>query len=469
MLSQVLFADDIEAEQAFIALEEGVEILDLIEEPVVLDDEEDMALILASLDDGSGLIAAAENLGPNAAGFTGDGDLGPEGDGFLDPRVLRDFIESRGLIKCRQNEGNLILAGDTRARWTTIGETVNGDKVRGTGTKTAINSFVSDFNLILDYTALKGWVTNKIKFANYDGSDGGTAVKVTIDRAFMGYDIYHVGDTDFYIEIGRSKLDYLFESRVEFTTFFDGIHFFYTQKIPRCGQLTLHGGPFIIDSFTNHYGWAVEAFLVDWADTGFRFKYSIIDWHRSAPTLNYGNKLPDAGKITIENNPRYNFIVSQMLFGYEKKLEWPGCKLLYAYAAVLCNHDATRSPTTHGKKLNNAWYVGFTLGKLCKAFDWSLDINYQSVQAQAVPEFDLAGIGHGNAGNDLFSDAVILGLAPALARGFTNYKGWEASLLYALTDSLSMRAQAASTRPRNKSIGGDFNYVGFSMAVIFAF
>jgi len=418
----------------------------------------------------SQLLAAVDNLGPGSQGFVSEGDIapGPDGDAMLDPRVLRDFIESRGLIQCRQKEGTLTIAGDVRARWTVQGESLNGVKQRGSGTNTALDTFRSELNLFLDYTTPKAWVTNKLRWLNYDGFDGGTATKTEMDRAFIGYDIYQCGETDTYIELGRTRLDYLFESRVEFSTFFDGIHLFFTKDFPSIGAFTLHGGPFLIDSYTNHYGWVIETFINRWMGTGFSFKYSIIDWNRSEPTLNYGN-LKDSGDVAIENNPRYAFLVSQMLFGYERKLSFAHCKTMYAYAAVLCNSNARRTATTNWKKLNNAWYAGVTLGKLCKACDWSIDINYQSVQAQAVPEFDLAGIGHGNAANQLLSDAIILGLAADGAIGFTNYKGWEASLLYAMTDTLSLRAKAAHTVPRNAEIGGDFNYKVFDMSVIFAF
>ena len=64
--------------------------------------------------------------------------------------------------------------------------------------------------------------------------------------------------------------------------------------IPEIGQFTIHGGPFIVDSFTNHYAWVVETFVTKWRGTGLSFKYSIIDWHRDAPTLNYGN-VPQSG------------------------------------------------------------------------------------------------------------------------------------------------------------------------------
>lgn len=426
------------------------------------------------------LIAAVDNLGPTANGFSSEGEFGPGDDELIDPRILRDFIENRGLIATRQKCGQLTLAGDVRARWTATGEELKGIKQRGSGTDTAINLFRSEVNLFFDYATPKSWVTTKLRWSNFDGKDGGTATKVDMDRAFIGYDIYEEGDEDFYIEVGRTKLDYLFDSRLQFGSVFDGVHLYYTNQIPCLGNFVIHGGPFIVDSFTNHYGYAFETGIINWADTGFTFKYSLINWHRRAPTQYYGNNSTlnalnnKLDPFTIINNPRYRYIISQMLFVYERKVDFAGCKTFYAYGAVLMNHDAKRTVSTDYKLLNGAWYAGITLGKLCKACDWSLDINYQSVGAQAVPEFDLTGIGHGNAANVLLSDALILGLlgfpvAATDALCFTNYKGWQVSLMYALTDTLTLRSKAEWTRPLNRSIGGPFNYKNFEMAVIYAF
>lgn len=418
--------------------------------------------------DDENLIAAVDNLGPNAGGFTSEGDFGPDDEDSVDPKVLRDFIESKGLIECRQKSGRLTIAGDVRARWIATGEKVNGEKQRGTHTNTAINLFRSEVNLFFDYTAPRSWVTTKLKWVNYDGKDGGTSTRVEMERGFIGYDIYHQGKTDFYIEVGRSKLDYMFDSKVEFTALFDGIHLYYETEFCGLGPFVIHGGPFIIDSYTNHYAWVLETGFTNFFETGLGFKYSIIDWRRFAPTLNYGN-LPNSGNVFIQDNPRYRFLVSQMLIGYQRKIDFLGCKTLYIYGAVLANHDATPTRTTNFKHLNHAWYVGFTLGKLCKACDWSLDINYQSVQALAVPEFDLCGFGHGNAADLLLSDAIIQGFGPFDGVGFTNYVGPQISLLYALTDTLSLRAKAEWSRPRNREIGGDFRYKCFDMSVIYAF
>jgi len=423
-----------------------------------------------------GLIAAVDNLGPTAAGYLSEGDFGPDDEQFIDRHVLRDFVESKGLIECRQKSGLLTIAGDARARWVRASERAYDPEnnivkdvrgFNGTAKGVALNRFKSEINLFFDYVAPNSWVSTKLKWSNYDGKDGGTATKVDLDRAFLGYDVYRTDCSDFYVEVGRSKLDFMFESRVEFTSVFDGLHLYYTTCIPRVCTFIVHGGPFLIDGYTDHFVWVMEAFFKELADTPWSVKYSIIDWHRVAPTIDYGN-LKTSGESLVGKNPRYRFVVSQMILGYQRPIDIFHCKTFYAYAAVLANTAAKKSFTTNYRYLNKAWYAGFTLGKLCKACDWSLDINYQAVQAQAVPEFDLSGIGHGNGQNTLFSDAILQGFDHGSAQGFTNYKGWCASFLFAMTDSLSLRTIAQEARPYNRSIGGDFHYKSFEMSFIYA-
>jgi len=415
------------------------------------------------------LIAAVD---PVPADFTPERNFGPPDDNFVDPRVLRDFVESRGLIECRQKCGKLIIAGDVRAKWTATGERVDGIKKRGFLENKPINKYKSELNLFLDYETKCSWVSTKLKWATIDGLVG-SKLDTELDRAFIGYDIYEKGDEDFYIEIGRSRLEYIYDSRVQFSNVFDGIHFYYTNKFDCLGTFVIHGGPFIVDAASNHYAWIVETYISKWAGTGFTFKYSLIDWRREGGTIlatRIDSKLIPFTTGYIHNNPRYRFLISQAQLGYEKKIDFMGCKSLYMYGAVLANHDARKSRRFDKKPLNHAWYVGFTLGKLCKACDWSLDVNYQNVQAFAVPEFDVAGIGTGNADGTYIYDAIIasrIGLFRD-GNGFTNYKGWQISLLYAMTDTLSLRTKAEWSTPRN-GIGKPFLYKNFEMAVIYAF
>lgn len=395
-------------------------------------------------------------------------DHGPEAEDEVDPRILRDFIESRGLIACRQKCGSLTIAGDVRAKWNETAEIRDGVRVRGRGTRIPIAKYKTEFNLFMDYTDPKSWVSTKTKWSATMGIDGGTLTRTELERAFIGYDIYECGEEDFYIELGRSRLEFIFDSRVEFSSFFDGIHLFYTNEFDGLGQFVIHGGPFVVDSLTSHYAWVVETFFDEFACTGFVLKYSLINWHKHGTTFIFGNDAfptPDQ----IRDNPRYRFLISQFMLGYTGKIDFCHCKTFYAYAAVLANHDAKKNVTTNFTYANKAFYVGFTLGKLCKACDWSFDINYQYVQAQAIPEFDLSGIGHGNGENFFLSDAIIRRFPAGVGRGFTNYKGFQISLLYALTDTLSLRSKAEWSRPISRVISDDFFYKNFEISAIYAF
>lgn len=434
-------------------------------------------------------VAAIDNLGPTAVGFPADTNFGPESNFEIDPRILRDFIESRGMIECRHKTGTLTIAGDVRARWIGAGEKAvipygplagKYGAVRGAGTKTALNRFKSEFNLFMDYVAPSTWVSTKMRWSNYDGVDGGSATQTNMDRAFIGFDVFTEGPEDFYIEVGRSRLEYLFDSRVEFSSTFDGIHIYYTDVWPRIGTFVIHGGPFIVDSFTNNYAWAMETYVNRWVGTPLCLKYSLIHWRRRSTTKytgNYGTLKDNAAKdipatkpLLVIDNPRYQFLISQILFFYDGKIKIMGSpKVFYPYAAALVNHDAKRWPSAGGKLANGAWYAGVTIGKLCKACDWSLDVNYQVVGAQAVPDFDLSGIGHGNTYEMLFSDSILFNFVGERAQGFCNYRGWEASLMLALSENLSLRTKGQVSTPLNKSIGGDFFYKAFELSAIYAF
>lgn len=421
-------------------------------------------------------LAAVEGLGPAGAGFLPDTDTGPSDDDEVDSRILRDFIESRALIKTRLCSGTLTLAGDARARWMRTAERVNGVGVRGSNqNQIAQDIFKSEFNLFVDYSQPCSWVSTKLRWTVISGKDGGSATKVDLERAFLGYDFYHYGDTDLYIEMGRSRLDFIFDSRVEFSAVFDGLHLYYTQHWGNWTRAVIHGGPFLVDPVSNHYGWIIETALYEINCTGFLVKYSIIDWGRKAPTRYVGNLTDEqltavtGGDTFIKNNPRYRFQVSQVMVGWEGNPCWALGKYLYFYGAGLINTRAPKKITTDFKRVNRAWYIGFTWGKLCAGGDWSIDINYEYVQAQSIPEFDIQGIGHGNGAEVLLSDGILQKKTAANGKGFTNFKGFQYNFLYAFTDSFSVRMIYESSVPVNRGIGGDFQYQNFELSTIFAF
>ncbi|EPP30953.1 hypothetical protein CP8484711_0034A, partial [Chlamydia psittaci 84-8471/1] len=79
---------------------------------------------------------------------------------------------------------------------------------------------------------------------------------------------------------------------------------------------------------------------------------------------------------------------------------------MYVYGAYLINTLAKATATTLNEKQNKAWFVGGTVGRLRKAGDWSATIRYEYVEALAVPEIDVSGIGRGNQLKYWFAQAI---------------------------------------------------------------
>lgn len=438
------------------------------------------ALVIVS----SSLFAApGDNLGPNENNFRADREFGPEDEDDVDPKILRQFIQDQGLIESRNKEGRLIIAGDARTRFSRTTEKLRGVRQRGFNEVAQVdtNIYKNEMNLYLDYLAPTSWAETRIKFAVFAGKDGGSLTRVDLDRAFLGYEIYEDGEDEFYIEGGRNRLDVLFDSKIEFSGIFDGILITFRKNIPKIGFFDIHGGPMLVNAYANHYAWIVETSLKNILESQFSFKYSFVDWQKRGTTRFFGLRntkieeilaltTPNGFQFQLRNNPRYRFIISQFLIGYEfKPHEATFCKTSWLYIGGLINHAARRITQTGFTRQNLGWYAGYTLGKMKVAGDWSIDLNYQFVEAQAVPDFDLAGIGRGNAAGFLFADAIIQGLAPHLSVGYANYKGFEITVLYALTDSLSFKARAQKTTPVNRGIGGSFSYSNIEFGAIFAF
>ena len=95
-----------------------------------------------------------------------------------------------------------------------------------------------------------------------------------------------------------------------------------------------------------------------------------------------------------------------------------------------------------------------------KEGDWSVEIQYQYVQAQAIPEGDVSGIGRGNVLDESFTTCS--------RRGEGNYKGWRFESLYAITDNLIIDTIYEFSNAANKQIGGPHEYEKFEVETIYA-
>ena len=159
---------------------------------------------------------------------------------------------------------------------------------------------------------------------------------------------------------------------------------------------------------------------------------------------------------------------------------WFNKKLVKFYAAGLTNHLALNDPLKRAKiegqafgKQNWAWYAGASMGTVKKMFDWAIDVNFQWVQAQAVPSFDMNGIGRGNVADagliTVKNDGSGGPTTKATATGNGNFYGFMVDGTYAFTNNLVANPQLQMSWTLDKNLGPKLIYKQFEMEFIYAF
>ncbi len=371
-----------------------------------------------------------------------------------------------------KKKSELSISGDVRFEWQHITETRNDIRLRGpdafTPTKLPIsrNDFDVEFNLKFDYEYKRAWAAAHLQFDNGAGvgeNDHSCAIdpegcfasgdknRLNLKRAYMGYNVWECGDSRFDIEIGRRKFFDLFDSVIQFDSRFDGIALEWTANKLGYGDFYWYLGGFLVDERVNHFGYVTELGLLNIYDTGCYVKYSFIDWVRTGENR------------CFKNNPRgWQFRNSQVTIGrFIKPVIFGKERVTELYGAFLINHDARKRKATNFQKKNIGWYVGVIIGKLSKEGDWSFEVDYEVVQAQAVSDCDVAGIGRGNIWNESFTEPV--------RRGNANYKGINFEYLYMITDNLMIDSQIKFTTAEDAKIGGSHRYTNFEVEAIYAF
>lgn len=384
------------------------------------------------------------------------------------------------------------------------------------------NVFDVEANLYVEYRCDSGWAVTQLQFDDSMGIDGsdvkcrcapealhgsGFGDSINLKRAYLGYNVFAMDGSRFDIEIGRRPLYTIFDSEVEFLNRFDGILLKYDSNCECIADWYVHAGAFVVDQRVDHFAFVAELGLLDICDSGFDFKYSFIDWKKH--WWNNGGK----NRCNVTHSRGSNFNVSQFL-GYYHLDPSLLCAPAQFYGAVLWNTAATRGPiydeslnqdvlnkintcSHHSKKKianvdalasgesdssnsnsnsnssnsssghrrnhkrqNFAWYAGFLLGEVVSEGDWSFDVQYQYVEARAIPDEDVSGIGRGNVLNESLYQH---------GRGNTNYKGWRLQALYAVTDNLNIDARVQWSTQIKKSIGGQHSYSEYRIQTIYAF
>ncbi|HSX13976.1 MAG TPA: hypothetical protein VLE96_06125 [Chlamydiales bacterium] len=393
-----------------------------------------------------------------------------------DMDALRRWLQDKRLVTMREIGGDLSLSGEVRTEFQATSEERNGNQVRGGGGPRPMFAWDVEFNLMLDYRADRTWAAIKIEYDNDMGIRSGTFNKIRLEKAYLGARLVP-GDT-FTMdgEIGRRYLSNVFESKIEFSSVFDGALLRFSKAAPSVGDFITQLGAFVVNDRTNHYGFVVEIGALRIANVGLNLKYSIIDWDRPGGENEKDNTIIE----TQLTNLRFRYLVSQFLASYQFYPGWMGKKLVKFYGAALVNHLALSNPlATVGienqpfGKQNWGWYTGVSLGTLKKKYDWAVDANFQWVQAQAVPGFDCSGIGRGNAGGvGLYTKKADGSGGPVFrdqAVGSTNFYGFSLDGSYLFTDNMTINPLLQCSWTLDHDIGPNLMYKQFEVEFIYAF
>jgi hypothetical protein len=445
--------------------------------------------------------------------FAGEQETSRSGDEIneRDFDALRDFLKAKrgdALKEAEEAGTNVAISGDVRTEWRHMTETANGKRQRGPGARDikneiqviggayvenrtiglpiSRNDFDVEFNLYLDYETKRSWAAVQVQFDNSMGVDdngirclldpqgyhgSGYCDGLCLKNAYWGYQVWDNQCNEFYVEVGRrSNLYKVFDSKIQFLSRFDGILLHYAYKWPEMFDWYLKGAAFVIDERTNSFGYVAETGFLNIAESNVDLKYSFIYWKQG-------------GKNRCrEKDPQgFDFMNSQLTFAYHFDPEILGKKAT-AYAAVLYNHadrDAY-NPVVYlvddpesedqisifeykkfDKNQRLGWYVGFIIGKPEKEGDWSFEMMYQVIQAFAMPDNDMAGIGRGNVQHE--------SLTSLKSRGNTNFRGWKFEGLYALTNELVIDSIIEFSIADNRKIGKEHSYSKCELEVVYSF
>jgi len=394
-----------------------------------------------------------------------------------DVQGLREYLKEKREEEIAKNPpGTLTISGDVRTEWRNMTEKSRGRKLRGSGAvnlrglPVSKNDFDIECNIRFDYKTPNTWSAVQLQFDNpagvedneksceedpegYHGSGHGD--NICLKKAFMGGKAYSCGDAHLDIELGRrGNLYNVFESEIQFLSRLDGIVFKYADKWNQKFDWYWTSAGFVVDERVNHFAWITEVGLLKICDTGFGIKYSFINW----PKLGIN-------RCFVHNPDGFKFRNSQIYVEYNldpKILNIP----VQFFGAFLCNHDAYKiviERPGHRTKRNSenlGGYVGIWLNRIEKAGDWEFEVQYQIVQANAMPDDDQAGIGRGNVLDESFT---------ASRRGNTNFKGWKFEGLYALTDQITLDSIILFSWAADPRIGGTHHYSKYELEAIYAF
>lgn len=405
--------------------------------------------------------------------------------GMLEEREMQqvlDHIEAKRNLSIKEKGGQLRIGGEVRVEYNHVHYRENGAKTRETAAATVssvavgtqvipvfipYNTIDMEARLSFDYSNENSYAGLLFQFDNnagidteaypstagstsdyipsYDSRYKPTTNSIKLARSYIGYKFIDEGANQLSVEVGRQRMYDLFTSRVMFASLFDGAVVKYQNIVP-VGVFGFSGGSFLIDDRVNQYGVVAEFTLGRFLGTGAYAKYDIINWHKDQ-TL--GNQT--IGLDGTRASFKYRYLISQFMLGYRAEpASWNFSQPTNFYSGFLCNHKAIARSLTSNMKDNLGAFVGVKMGKIDKKGDWAMDLNYQYVESQAVPDNDsFVGVTRGNLKNQvLWSNSS--GLQGV---GFGNYRALQCELSYSLTDDMLLGLELTRSAQAHRNIG----------------
>lgn len=392
-----------------------------------------------------------------------------------DEEILREWLETKRIEPLSEKKAQLCISGEVRTMMRATSATRQNPSLGinqglyGSLPGFAVYDWINRVALYFDYSAYLAWAHAKVKFDNAMGSLGGTTDAVTLEEGYLGYRVLEDGKSIFDMFVGRTKLYTLFDSDIQFNALMDGLILRYENEYSGWVHLQANWAGSLINSLTEHYGWAAQLSFTKLFGTGLYTRFSFTDWQKKSPTQVYeGDGDPaftGSGAFRLaHNNPQFAFHIAQYLIGYEGQGHFP----FRVWAAVLINHAAIKKPALDfRRKQSVAWYVSGSVGRIQKRGDMAFNISYQYVGAQAVPGWDMAGIGLGNPqGSSFYYPSLTSDPAPF---GNTNFKGVEANYLVGLSENMALLIRYQRTKSAVSINHWRSRYQRMELSAVYAF
>lgn len=393
-----------------------------------------------------------------------------------DFEAVQEFVNSKRTIPLDEKESCLKITGDVKVDMLYRRERLEGEELRGRGTAHPHFTSEVEADLFFNYKGDHTSARVQLNFDNQMGIIGGDAEKdpqgligsgecgdLCVKTCYWNWNFFNRDCHKLSLQVGRNKLYRMFDSRIEFNSLADGVLFEWKKTYQPDWAIYWKTLGFVVDARANHLSFVTEIGTLDFMETKFDAKYSFIDW-----------KLKGHNRAGTINPPGLRFAISQWGLAYNYYTKWEFCKKARWYGAFLVNTAAKSKPTAKTVDKDNnpiekvldisreniGWYAGMIIGDVKNPGDWSLDMNYQYVQAQAIPDPDNQGIGNGNVKkNTLYANGL----------GKGNYKGWHFEGLYQISKSLAIDVTFNFSSQIKRSIGGDHFYSIFETDFIYEF